>query len=1572
MNDRCQNWTIIFAGDSNAHLGSETSESVGSFGACQENIAGQTFRQWLIRHRMYAPSTFQECHSGDHSTFLSVRGQHGHRLDYIGVSQTIAKTDVQTWTDHTIDLSIDLSAGRVRFWFMADHQPTKRRGKTMGGGHIATWLQDPQGQSQLFHALQIPAWNMDVHTQAHDLACSTRAVTPFYKGMKQSFRKRHLSDDTQQLVRFKQSQFRHLRELQLASRRHLCAIIFRAWKTGDCQSRLITECQDTKLCVAIAQTERSLRILGAQTRSAIRAEDARFIENLAYGAGQAFEHEGLTGLWRSLKMFLPKQRQRRDCQRRDIAEALHAHFQQLEAGRPTTWDNLHSRCCSRQLDSDLQQGGLIPLHELPTLSEVEFHCRRQQSKKAPGPDGIVSEVCHYGAVAVAPALHNLLLKSFLEGREPVWYKGGHLHALYKGKGSRLDPAGYRGILLANTFAKVSHSWCRAKLLPSYEASARTGQLGGLRHQQTNTAIHLLRLHTKCGCALTVTTSVLFIDVKAAFHHLIRDFVFSLSGDIKPASLHRFLDSAEHDADAVAQKVKVAFETNKQAIPPILRRYLNDVHTHTWYKLACAAFQDDTCVVETERGTRPGSPLADVGFNLLVTELLREIEVKLAACDLYRHGMDKLGGAFPPVAWVDDVAIPLAVEEPGQMMTLLKSVAESVHECFYGAGLTLNLSRGKTEAVVSFRGRGADTHRMTLFLDQPDPGIVCATSSHVFTLRIAAMYKHLGSRYTCDADLTQEIHSRIAAMANQAFQEMRKPIFLNRFIGSKARIHLLHSLVISRLMYGAAVWTDLAPATLRKLESFLMKKYRSILDIGFWKAETGVNDRALRSFHELPTFRVLWAKMRLCYLRHVATMKPNFYRDALLAELQRNQGWLFEVTADLEWMNHHVRLPFSIPSTPADWDCVCQTLASFMHWKSMVNRAVRLHLAKEKLAWQTNHFHDLIFQEFQDAGLAGSSSDEGTDDDHEWPCDLCSQAFNTKQKLVVHRVRKHQCLSDERAFIQSTVCGGCLFNFWTTKRLQQHLAHRENGCFNKLHGARLPDDTVNIDLPQHLRGVKRLMAYRNLRGPLRPTPRERAIVMTRISLTQLTARGQDIGAWLHAEDLADYNRLLASFDKSFHAFLSDHHDDALLHSNLLQPPDLEREDTHVACVLHSWIETRLHDSDNRCDRGSLKALQGDLGLHHCRAEHTRLAQYLHDLHSADDLMPRPRRDAGAPRPRDRLRCIPDPLGLERDFEDERHIKRWTFSPRPSRLLQPKYRLLVHLYFGRRRFGDIHAWMQHFVSDDPAYIVVSIDTAVDARMNVTHDSVWNMLISAGREGFIHGLILGPPCETWSAARHEPVPNRRAPRPIRLAEAPWGCVDIFLTHRELSQLTVGSLLLLRGLWLAIVVGLTGGGVILEHPAESPFPDRASIWRTAVFKTLLRFFPAFYKVTFEQWPFGSAGVKPTTLLCANVDVPRWLEAHRDVTRVRPSQALIGRTATGEYRTAAAKEYPLRLCHLCASGCFWGRTARTQLDGVGARICGFVCQFWERQHSAGLSTDRLKSCMYIVTSSSLMTGKKL
>ena len=49
------------------------------------------------------------------------------------------------------------------------------------------------------------------------------------------------------------------------------------------------------------------------------------------------------------------------------------------------------------------------------------------------------------------------------------------------------------------------------------------------------------------------------------------------------------------------------------------------------------------------------------------------------------------------------------------------------------------------------------------------------------------------------------------------------------------------------------------------------------------------------------------------------------------------------------------------------------------------------------------------------------------------------------------------------------------------------------------------------------------------------------------------------------------------------------------------------------------------------------------------------------------------------------------------------------------------------------------------------VLSIDTAVDERLDVHDQKLWSFLMQIAREGRVLGLIQGPPCETWTSARH-----------------------------------------------------------------------------------------------------------------------------------------------------------------------------------------------------------------------------
>jgi hypothetical protein len=207
------------------------------------------------------------------------------------------------------------------------------------------------------------------------------------------------------------------------------------------------------------------------------------------------------------------------------------------------------------------------------------------------------------------------------------------------------------------------------------------------------------------------------------------------------------------------------------------------------------------------------------------------------------------------------------------------------------------------------------------------------------------------------------------------------------------------------------------------------------------------------------------------------------------------------------------------------------------------------------------------------------------------------------------------------------------------------------------------------------------------------------------------------------------------------------------------------------------------------------------------------------------------------------------------------------------------------------------------------VLSIDTAVDPSLNVHCERLWGFLLQIGRAGRILGLLQGPPCEPWTAARHHQQFDAegnalRGPRPLRTTEELWGIA--LLSCRELAQVYTGNVLLLKGLLLAVVVALNGGATILEHPAM-PFADEiSSIWRLGLLRLLLRG-PSgpFRRITAEQWRLGSCGVKPTTFKYANCDLPSAILACQDPHAKRPTQVLLGKNTDGTYRTSKAKEYP-------------------------------------------------------------------
>ena len=1528
-------WKMILLCDSNSHVGSCVSTSISSFGSEPENPAGEVFHDWLLRQQFWLPSTWENVHQGDHFTYVTPNGLHQHRLDFVGLSQNWHLDLVTTSVAHSLDGSLsrcDHFAAVCHFKAKATTPPDNgdriRKGPSFDQAAAADFIRD---NPLLFADIANVPWHLNVHCHATDLATATMDfLSPLLPRSMRKPRKRHLGDFTWSILNWK----RQLRKHQLAVDRQLkfgpLREIFRAWRWSKRGFHLPDGRYShwlKMLHLKRALLEHTLRRVQPLLQQMLKQDDAHYYGQLAARAGRIETEEGLRGLWKEVKNVLPRWKARRTIQRYDIDDELCQHFASLEAGSVTPFHDLFTRCIAHQNSRILEDTSQrYQLNDLPTLFEIEQTCRKTTLGRAAGLDRIIPEICRNGASSISRHVHNLVLKITCNQAEPVWYKGGQICPIYKAKGPLDDPASYRGVVLLDIFGKKFHAWLRGRLLPVLQGRRTPGQLGGLPSEQTMTGSHLLRVHGQLARSLHVSSAVIFVDVRAAFHHMLRELIF-LQGE---PGLHidEVLSPEDFDLQALSDLLSQRCQSQPSDLPVPLRRLADDVHRHTWFIQQGTSIGKQQ-VVATVRGTRPGSPVADVGFNLLMSDILDELHHKLQDDELISSHLLEFPVAIPPITWVDDLAVPIVTMSPADLIPITRRVLQHIHQVFYGKGLQINYAKGKTEAVIMFRGPEADRHRLDFFSETQDTYITTSTDTHVFRVRAVASYKHLGVRFQMDADLDHELQCRLG-QARTAFHEVRRPIFGNRHISCKARLQLLQSLVFSKLLYGSGTWYEVSRRVLQKLESAVMRYFRSVVGVGFWQGER-LTDDDIRAKFQIPTLRTMVAVARLRFLKHVASHGHDYHRDLLIAERATTKGWLYEVEDDLRWMASCSDLS-SMPVIPGSsdmWSPFFDWLrTSTPSWKSWIRRTMRMHYLRENLAGECKSFHAQMFQMLRDNGAVLHEPVLETDSAPKHACPECEALFDTATGVAVHRAKKHGIHCPIKDYVQSETCPGCLKHMWTSQRVIQHLRYRPNRCLDRVVAGRTPQGFQNVSLPPHLLKVKRLPAHRRAHGPLLPLPHERERTQVRERLRVCEAYGNDRDFWspVSANLQAHANeRLTAAAQKWLR---EDSGDGDQFISNLLDAiagfpfPHLVSE----KCVI-KWIESVMWDAMadwppdalHIVETVHLPFIQGiPLWAHQNERAHlTRLLQS-----TAAPINWDPMHFAPAPHPKKQRRATSVHTLYGQLAQDEARWKDIVMSRLPPSPLTKMHiaetYYVVHLYSGRRRKQDLQWYLEsafHAVAGSTR--ILSIDTAVDAMCDVNADETWSMLCELARSGRLLAIVLGPPCETWSSARHEllmdphgnPLPG---PRPLRSSFRPWG-IDS-LSAKEYRQIRMGMRLLLRGLLLSLMTVLSGGSAILEHPAQPKQTDRASIWRTAVVTLLLQS-GLFRQFTFVQWKFGGVGIKPTTLLYGNIPrLPAIMKSKEDPSAIRPTTSLVGTSHDGSFRTGRAKEYPTGMNDALAS----------------------------------------------------------
>ena len=129
------------------------------------------------------------------------------------------------------------------------------------------------------------------------------------------------------------------------------------------------------------------------------------------------------------------------------------------------------------------------------------------------------------------------------------------------------------------------------------------------------------------------------------------------------------------------------------------------------------------MLHTKRGTRPGSPIADVIFHVVMVEIVHQVDQWVLDQPLLQDAFGCLGLDMRSIVWSDDLAIPLATKAASDLVPLVRKLMVFLYDLFGSYGFALNMDAGKTSAVLTFRGPQAPELRKSFQL-QTDTTIEC--------------------------------------------------------------------------------------------------------------------------------------------------------------------------------------------------------------------------------------------------------------------------------------------------------------------------------------------------------------------------------------------------------------------------------------------------------------------------------------------------------------------------------------------------------------------------------------------------------------------------------------------------------------------------------------------------------------------------------------------------------------------------------------------------------------------------------------------------------------------------------
>eukprot|EP00435_Cladocopium_sp_Y103_P006178 s5056_g2.t1 len=1458
------------------------------------------FRECLAACELCLPST-SDCHQGERSTWTAPNGQDRYCIDYIAVPQTWLSACVYSGVIHNFEL------GHLR----DDHFPvalqltwhtSRLRSRDCARRRVPDVLWScPTNRSTIRSSLEQllpPSWCTDVTQQAAQLTQDLTGVLTQAVQKPLPIKKPYIDLPIWNLRSQKLQQRKKLGTLNCYLVRHRLAHFFRAWRhpPPDEVTTLAEHQYEVSLHCWRLRAYFAHRASTLQLRQALRTAKARVLNTTL---SQLDEKTSASYILHCLRGFIGPTNLKH-CKRKTIpfvkdchghvchtaAEALDTwveFFRKMEGGQRMSWQTLRTHWHAA-LIAGREDSLCVEATELPTLTDLEIAMRRTACGRARGQDAIPGELLHHCPTQIAALVYPSLWKLMLHGQEDLMYKGGKLIQAYKGRGERDSCSSFRSLLISSRIGKSIHRTIRSHQADIFERFLQKQQVGGKRKKPVTYGLHLVRAHLRCARRAGRSAAVFFVDLTEAFYRIFRPLC--MDNGITDEALAAFLHKLQVPPSALQELWKLLDGPNaldQAEAPYLIKKSIAAIHhnTHFW-------MESQSDVIETEFGSRPGDPFADVVFTYVWARVLHRLQAFLEThqfLTLHPHAEslrlfpdgtldEPVSAPHDPQAfigptWMDDTAICLDGPTPKSTIERALLAAGKLLELCTEHGLSPNLKKGKTELLLSLRGRHSRQAKLDLF--GPDtPGTIPVITEHqVLQLPLTQQYLHLGGLLHHQPDQRGEVRRRLA-QAHAAFTQHRRLLYHNAQIPFSKRRELFQVLVLTKLMYGAESWFVTDNHTIQYYHAAVLRLYRRLLRVPH---DQHLYDDELLAKVGLPAPDILIRRQRLRYL---CTLLQSGM-DNEWGLLSADRDWCNLMEDDLTWMWLQLQNCSSLKSPATSYNAWRHLIIQHPgYWKKLIRRAVQHSVFQTQRLWR--------IKEFYMASIPSLCQIFDSQIEFDWDivqpalethfgCLHCKLRCATRAGEAAHMCKAHKIVAKIRYMITEPSCPACLKFCHTMQKTKAHVYYSER-CRRILQsrGPALAYVPGAGSLQDQARAAQhdRLLPPIQAHGPLNCAPRLRDDPGIDdeffLALTEGVVPHLDISQYIAAmENFAEdhpiswttWCRTLIFFEESF-----------------------TQEDAEYATV-------PLADF-----HGALRAL--------CRPD--RFDFLMQKVHTRKSSITVEALEASCMSIGTSTTLIGRPQGFGR------------------------HRVLLHAFAGRRRVGDIQYFMEQLIQSselDAGFVlhIVSLDIVIDEyHGDVMKPEVRRYWLDTIRDYKVAAFLAGPPCETWSAARENPLEagetdaSARGPRVLRDHDFLWGFESLAL--RELAQILVGNELLLFAFEAFLGLVHTQGVALLEHPAEPQKEQSASIWKIPFMQKLVRA-PNVERRRFAQGLLGAPTPKPTELLALNLPgimstLHKW--------RVRcylPKNFALGKNQQGEWRTAVLKGYPPAMCGALADSVY-------------------------------------------------------